>query len=136
MPTRLETLIRHANDELITKGNLAAIPDFFAADYVAHAAGKTHKGHAFIKRWLKELRNAIPDLRVKKIEIIHQTKDGFAWQRTLTGTHKAELRKTPPSGKKVVWHELFVTRIQSGKIAEDWMASDLAAALMTELARR
>ncbi len=136
MPTRLETLIRRANDELLTKGNLAAIPDFFAKDYVAHAAGKTHKGHAFIKRWLKELRKAIPDLRVKKIEIIHQTKDGIAWQRTLTGTHKAELKRIPPSGKRVQWTELFITRLAGGRIVEDWMQSDLAAALMTKLPRK
>ncbi len=134
MPTRLETLIRRANDELLTKGNFAAIPDFFAKDYVAHAGDKTHKGHAFIKRWLKELRKAIPDLRVKKIEIIHESKDTIAWQRTLTGTHKAQLKQIPPSGKRVQWTELFITRISDGRIAEDWMQSDLAAVLMAKLA--
>lgn len=136
MPTRLETLIRRANDELITKGNFAAIPDFFAADYRAHAAGKTHKGHAFIKRWLKELRQAIPDLRVTKIEIIHQIRDGIAWQRTLTGTHKAELKRIRPSGKRVQWTELFITRITGGRIGEDWMQSDLAGVLMAKQPRR
>ena len=59
-----EERIKFANDELIGKGNLNVIDEIFAVNYIAHAGGKDYKGHEFIKRWTRQLRSAIPDIRV------------------------------------------------------------------------
>ena len=54
----------------------------------------------------------------------------MTWQRTLSGTHKADLKGIPASNKKVKWYEIVVTRFDKDKIIEEWLASDLAFQLM------
>ncbi len=136
MPTPKEKHIQLANDKLLTNGNLDVVDQFFSIDYVAHAGDKRYKGHAFIRRFVKQLRAVIPNLRVVDVAILSQSRDSIAWQRTLAGTHKTALKGIPASGRKVKWQEMFVTRFADGKIAEEWMVSDLAGQLMLKLPPR
>ncbi|MFC2026335.1 nuclear transport factor 2 family protein, partial [Chloroflexota bacterium] len=63
-----EERIKIANDMIIGKGNLGVVDDFFTADYVVHTGGKDYKGHEFIRRFLTQLRKAIPDIQVVVVE--------------------------------------------------------------------
>ncbi len=128
-----EERIRFANDEIFGKDNLGAVDEIFSADYVAHAGGKDHRGHDFVRRFVKLLRSAIPDLRVVEVGILLQAGDTIAWQRTLSGRHEVEMMGIPPSGKKVVWREMLVTRFDGEKIAEEWLVSELAGELLLKL---
>ncbi|MCB9858181.1 MAG: ester cyclase [Phycisphaerales bacterium] len=129
-------LIRRANNEVMTEGRLNVLDQFFANDYVVHAGDKDYKGHGFIRRFVKQLHSAMPDLRVVDVEILCETPDKVTWQRTLTGKHMAALKGIPASGKKVTWQEMFVTRFDGDKIAEEWMVSNLAGQLMLKLPRK
>lgn len=133
MASSAQDRIEFANEEILGKGNLSAIDEVFAADYVAHIGGKDHKGQAFVKRYVRQLREAIPNVRVVKISVLMRSGDTIAWERTLSGTHKAALKGIPPSGKKVTWMDMLVTRFESGRIAEEWAVSDLAGQLMLKL---
>ena len=128
-----EERIRFANDELLSKGNLGVVDKIFATDYVVHAGGKDHKGHAFVRRFVGLIRSAIPDVRVVKVAALVQAGDTIVWERTLSGTHKAEMMGIPPSGKKVRWRDMVVTRFDGEKIAEEWSVSDLAGQLLLKL---
>ncbi|MCZ6836999.1 MAG: ester cyclase [Planctomycetota bacterium] len=136
MARSYEERIRFANDEILGKGNLVAVDEVFATTYVVHwggSGGKEFKGHAFIRRFVKGLRKSIPDLRVVEVKILLKKGDTIAWQRTFRGTHKVAMKGIPPSGKKVKWSDMMVTRFEDGKIAEEWTASELAGALMLKL---
>ena len=128
-----EERIQFANDEILGKGKLGAVDEIFATDYVLHAGGKVHKGPAFVKRFAKGIRSAIPDLRVAKIVFLIQAGDAIVWQRTLTGTHEAKMKGIPPSGRKVKWRDMVVTRFDGEKIAEEWGVSELAGELVLKL---
>ncbi len=130
-----EERVRFANDEILGKGNLGAVDEIFATDYVVHAGGKDHKGLGFVGRFAKLLRSAIPDLRVVEVAVLIQAGDTIAWQRTLSGTHEAEMRGIPPSGQKVKWRDMMVTRFDGEKIAEEWTVSELAGELVLKLPR-
>ncbi len=130
-----EERVRFANDEILGKGNLGVVDKVFAADYVVHAGGKDHKGHAFVRRFVGQLRSAIPDLRVVEVALLIQAGDTIVWQRTLSGTHEAELKGIPPTGQKVKWRDMVVTRFDGEKIAEEWTVSELAGQLMSKLPR-
>ncbi len=132
MDKSMEKRIEFGNDELIGNGNTGVIDEIFATDYVAHARGKNYKGHEFIKRWAKQLRLAIPDIRVVEVKFLFQTDDTIAWQRSLTGTHKAALSGIQPTEQKVKWIEMVVSRFDSGKIAEEWVVSELAGELLSK----
>jgi predicted ester cyclase len=126
---RLEQ-VKNIADQLIGQGNLNIVDSAFSTDYVAHAGEKTHIGHKFIKQFTKQLRTAMPDIKIVKIEILSQTDNILTWQRTLSGTHKADLRGIPASNKKIKWYEIVVSLFDKDKIAEEWVASDLAFQLM------
>ncbi|MEL6535076.1 MAG: ester cyclase [Bacteroidota bacterium] len=128
-----QDLIHQANQQLIHEGDLDAIPRFFTEEYQAHAEGKTHQGHAFLLRFTKQIRAALPDIRVVKVEIHCTTPDQITFHRTLQGTHQKALRGIPPSQKKVTWHEMVVSRFEGDKIAEEWLVSNLAGQLMLKL---
>ncbi len=127
-----EERIRFANDEILAKGNLGVVDEIFATDYVVHAGGKDHKGHAFVRRFAGLLRSAIPDLRVVEIAILIQAGETIVWERRLSGTHEADMMGIPPSGKKVEWRDMVVTRFDGEKIAEEWTVSELAGQLLSK----
>ncbi len=130
-----EERIKFGNEELIGKGDLDVIDEIFAADYIVHAGGKDYKGHGFIKRWARQLRSAIPDIQVVSVEFYIQTGDTIAWQRTLRGTHKANMMGIPPTGRKVEWRDMVVSRFDGKKIAEEWAVSELAGELLSKSPR-
>lgn len=101
MAKNKEEKIRHALAEFVEKGNLGIVDAIFATDYVAHAGEKEYSGHAFIKRFAKQLRTAIPDMRVVEVKFLAREANTIVWQRTFRGTNKAAMRGIPASGKKV-----------------------------------
>ena len=131
-----EERIRSANEEIIGAGNLDAVEEFFASDYVVHSGGKEYGGTAFVRKFIGLVRAAIPNVRVGEIEFLCQTGDKVAWRRTLSGTHKADMMGIPASGKKVVWRDMLVTRFDGEKIAEEWTVSELAEQLLLKQPRR
>jgi predicted ester cyclase len=128
-----EKRIRFANDEILGKGNLDIVDEVFATDYIVHAGGKDYKGPKFVRKFVKQLRSAIPNLRVVEIEFLIQSGDTIAWRRTLSGKHEAEMKGIPPSGKKVRWKDMLVTRFDGNKISEEWTVSELAEKLLLKL---
>ena len=130
---RKEELIKHTSKQLIEQGNMSVIIEIFSPNYIAHAGDKKYTGHQFVKRFTQQVRTAIPDIKVKKIEFFTQTGNIITWQRTFNGTHIAGMQGIPASMKKIKWHDIVVTRFEDDKIAEEWVASDLASQLMFKL---
>lgn len=127
--------IKLANAHLIGQGNIGSIESFFSHDYVAHSGEKSFKGHKFIKQFVGQLRKTIPDIRILNVEFLSQTSNTITWQRTLIGTHKVNIKGIPASNRKVKWTEMIVSRFDKGKIAEDWLVSELAGELMLQYGR-
>jgi steroid delta-isomerase-like uncharacterized protein len=135
MDRSLASTIRAANAALIDEGDLEAVGEHFAPDYVVHLTGTEMRGgHDAIRRVLRLYRRAFPDLRVRGLEILVEGKDRVAWQRTLRATHRGSFRGFPATGRRLVWREMFTSRFRGGLIAEDWMITDLAERLL--LARK
>jgi predicted ester cyclase len=78
---------------------------------------------------------AIPDIKIIKIEFLSQTDNTITWQRTFSGTHKADLQGIPATMKKVKWNDIVVSRFEGERIAEDWLVSNLAFRLMIKQKR-
>ncbi|MDR8394549.1 ester cyclase [Aliifodinibius sp. S!AR15-10] len=128
-----EEKIRYAVEELIGKGNLKVIAETFAVDYVGHAGDKKYSGHSFIKKIITQLREALPDIRVVEVKFLAQDSNTITWQRSLEGTNKVEMHGIPPSGKKVTWVDMIVSRFHNEKIAEEWVVSELMGELLLKV---
>lgn len=116
--------------EQLAQENPDIVSEVFSPDYIAHAGEKEHKGHEFIKSFANQLRTAIPDLKVMKVEFLGQEGEVITYQRTLAGTHRAEMMGIPASDEKVQWVDMVVARFENGKIAEEWVVSELAGELL------
>ena len=125
-------LIFEANKNVLEAGDTGALAEFFLDGYSAHAGGRVHRGYAFISGFVTQLRNAIPDLAVQDVAVLSESGDYVTWQRTLSGTHTGKLIDVPPSGQPVEWREMVVSRFQAGRIAEEWVVSELWGELLSK----
>jgi steroid delta-isomerase-like uncharacterized protein len=123
------SIILAANTALITRGDLAAVAEFFAPGYIALATAAKITGHGGIRRFLREIRRAFPDLKIE-VEILVAGKDRIAWQRTWRATHRTAYKGFPATGRRIVWRDMVVSRVQDGRIAEEWVITDLAERLL------
>lgn len=127
--------IKAANLALYAEGNLDTIGEFFTTDYIAHVTSEDLLlGHHGIRQVLSQYRRAFPDLHVE-VEVLVQSKDRVAWQRTLRGTHLGAFKGFPPSKHPIVWRDMVTSRFQGGQIAEEWIVTDLAERLLVSRKR-
>ncbi len=130
MNPSLSAKIQAANATLIVEGNLDAISEFFAPDYVAHLTGQDMAGgHAEIRKFLALIQRSFTNIRVD-VEVLVETKDRIAWQRTLRGIHQAAFKGFPGSGREIIWRDMVTSRFRDGLFVEDWVLSDLAERLL------
>jgi len=122
--------LKYTAQELLGLGNLEVVDSAFSEDYMAHAGDKIYSGQKFVMQFVTKLRTAIPNLKILRIELLSQADNRITWQRSFSGTHKAELNGIPASNKKVTWYEIVVSRFENDKIVEEWVVSDLAFQLM------
>lgn len=125
--------IRSANRVLIVDGDAHAVEAYFSPDYVGHVTEQDVRGHAGVRGVVDLYRRAFPDLQVD-VEILVETGDRVAWQRTLRGTHQGAYRGFPATGRPTIWRDMLISRFRHGLIAEEWVVTDLAERLL--LARK
>ncbi|HLK58248.1 MAG TPA: ester cyclase [Chthonomonadaceae bacterium] len=80
------------------------------------------------------IRASLPDLTfTPDMENVLAAADKVVVRGTVSGTHTgAPLFGVPPSGKKVEWTGIDISRVTDGKITERWLCADILR-LMTEL---
>lgn len=126
----LASKIEAANSAILANGDVKAIGEFFAPDYVAHLTGQDMTGgHTAIRKVLAMYWRAFTDLRVE-VEILVEARNRVAWQRTIRGIHTGSFKGFPATDRAVVWREMVTSRFRDGLIAEDWFITDLAERLL------
>jgi predicted ester cyclase len=126
--------IKAATAAIVAGGQLDAVDEFFTPEYVAHVTDRDLAGGpAWVRRFVGMLHEAFSDLEVE-VEILLESGDRVAWQRTLSGTQSGPFMGFPPSHRRIVWRDMATSRFQDGRIAEDWVVTDLAERLL--LARK
>ena len=130
MSHSLSSIIKAANSALIVEGKIDSIGDFFAPGYLAHVTGEDLKlGHEGIRKFIGLYQLGFTGLQIE-VEILVEGKDRVAWQRTLRGTHIGPFKGFPASGLSIVWRDVLTSRFCDGRIAEEWVISDLAERLL------
>ncbi len=121
---RNESAIRRLIPEIWGKGNLNAVDELYAPNFVDHSAPKGFPpNREGIKQQVQMYRKAFPDSQVTIGEVITEG-DRAAGRFTLTGTHKGELFGIPPTGKHVTVEGLALGRYENGKLVEGWEVAD------------
>ena len=134
MSNPLVTRIKEANTVILVEGNLKAIPDFFASEYVSHITeNDLTGGHDAVRKIVDRWLRAFHDLSVE-VEILVEGSERTAWCRTIRAVHNGDYMGFPATGKKIVWRDMITSRFHDNLFVEDWIVTDLAERLL--LARK
>jgi steroid delta-isomerase-like uncharacterized protein len=118
-------VIRRFSDEVYSQGNLAAIEELVAEDYVEHSGPPQlpSQGREAVRALVTLFRSAFPDLHLQIDDLL--TDGDYVTSRNLgMGTHLGEFFGIPATGKAGAMTGIHVYRIVDGKIAEHWSNSD------------
>jgi steroid delta-isomerase-like uncharacterized protein len=125
MAQRANIAAQTAFGEAVVTGNLDTLDEIVAPNSVDHdpAPGQV-QGPEGYKVMFGELRAAFPDLHVE-VEHLVATDDELAFAYVITGTHLGPLMGQPPTGKKVSYRGMQISRFdRNGKLVERWGSSD------------
>jgi steroid delta-isomerase-like uncharacterized protein len=127
-------LLRREVEELYNHtGNLDAVEEIFAPNYVSHepTSGET-RGIEGARQFAATFRQAFPDLQCT-IEDMVAEGDKVVMRFRSSGTHQGETEAFgPPTGKRMEMTGVTIKRVSEGKIVEAWTNFD-AMGMMHQL---
>jgi len=113
--------------ELWTAGDVAAVEDVYAPDFVGHFPASSHLpdrlGHAGVREGIRRVKEAFPDWRETVDEMIAEG-NRVVTRYTSTGTHRGPFRGIAPTGRAIAVREISIYRVARGKVVEQWCLLD------------
>jgi steroid delta-isomerase-like uncharacterized protein len=98
------------------------LDEVYAPDATWHLPEQDIHGVEAFKRYLSPYLNAFPDLNVTVEDEIAEA-DKVVNRFTGRGTHQAETEEYgPPTGRQIELKGMTISRIEGGKIVEEWRA--------------
>ena len=123
-PEQNKAIVRRAVEEP-WKGSLDVIDELIATQYIGHdpANPEPLRGPAGVKEFISTYRAAFPDAR---ITVEQQLAEGdlVATRWTGRGTHEGGLMGITATGKSVTVSGLTISRLEGGKIVEEFQNWD------------
>jgi len=115
----------------LNSGDLDACIHLMTSDFVINIAEMPYpkRGSSHWRKHAELLLAAFPDANVK-IEDIFAIDDKLAVRVKISGTHKGEFLGARPTGKRVEYQSHEIYRFENGKLAEEWICSDMMTLLM------
>jgi predicted ester cyclase len=115
-----KAIARRLVEEVLNKGNMAAVEEYFASNYVDHAAPPgVPPGLEGVKMFFGAFRAAFPDLHYHIDDEIAEG-DMVVHRLTGHGTMKGEFQGMPATGKHATWSEIHIGRFAGSKLVEHW----------------
>lgn len=116
--------------EVWNTGNVDAIEELYAADYIAdyRPYAPVMHGHDAIRGMVRRAHVAFPDYHEELEEMVAEG-DKVVLRYTITGTQLGQWGPVAPTGKRVRFEEIVILRFVDGKVAEQRGLPDNLAAL-------
>ena len=121
-------LVQRIFDEVINKGNIDAVDDFMAEDFVDHGPLGDMGRDAF-KGLVGQYRAAVPDLHCEVSHLI-QEGDTAGWLVRTTGTHTGDQLGFPATNKSFETVSANIGRMRDGRAVEHWAEQGMFPMLM------
>ena len=116
-----KALARRFAEDIINRGNVDMVDEIYAPEYVDHDPNMPEDVHGLegVKETYNMILGAFPDSEVT-IEDQVAEGDKVVTRWTVRATHQGELMDIPPSGNRVEFMGVTISRIEGNKIVEDW----------------
>ncbi|KQU72454.1 hypothetical protein ASC75_23915 [Aminobacter sp. DSM 101952] len=114
----------------LRRQDLDACTELMSPDFIINLAGMPHqmRGHRAWRKNAELFFKAFPDMQIETQDMFAND-DRVAVRFRFTGTHKGEFLGNQPTGNRVDYQSYEIYRIADGKIAEEWICSDLLTIL-------
>jgi steroid delta-isomerase-like uncharacterized protein len=120
-----KALVRRFFEEAWRKGNVAAVDEFMATDYLEHPLPSgLPPGREGLRRLIAAYRSAFPDLKITLDDIFAEG-EMVAFRWSARGTHMGDWLGILPAGNHVAATGITIFRIAGGKVVESWTSIDL-----------
>ena len=128
MDTTNAQVMRNAFRAIVQGGNVDAIDELFASDFVGHDTAGGTFGRDDFREGVNEMLAAFTERRV---DIADQLADGdkVATRWTITALHSGAYRGIPATGRRGYLTGISIDRLAGGKIVESWEVTDDAGLL-------
>jgi steroid delta-isomerase-like uncharacterized protein len=128
MPAANKQVVQRFYDEVVNRGDLEALEELMATDYVEHG-NPSGSGIDGFKRFFVGLGQAFPDLRITVEELIAEG-DRVVARVTVRATHQGTLMgNIAATGREVVFGGVDIFELAEGKIVGRWNQRDLLGLL-------
>ena len=118
------TVVRRFVDEVINNGNYAAIQELVHPNYVYRSPDQELRGQQALQALFTTYRCGLPDLNAS-IDDLVVSGDKVVISIVLSGTHTGDLMGIPATGRSLKVHGMVLSRLEKGKIAEEWEVLDM-----------
>ena len=125
---------RRLLEEAFGQGNVDVVDEVLDPNFVCYDPNSESgevRGADTIKGEIEYFRNAVPDLTYTVEDQIAEG-DKVVTRYTARDTHQGELMGIAPTGNRMETQGISITRIEDGKIVEDWEVLD-AMGMMQQL---
>lgn len=114
----------------LRRRDFAAAVEFLSPDFIINLAGVPYqmRGRRTWRKNTETFFNAFPDFQIETQDMF-ATDNKVAVRFRMTGTHAGEFLGNQPTGKRVDYQSYELYRIADGKIAEEWICSDMLTIL-------
>jgi predicted ester cyclase len=112
-------LVERMFDEIINKGDLDAVDELFAENYVDHGPMGDMVGRDAFKAMVGAWRAACPDVHCEVSNFVVDG-DDVAWVVRTTGTHTGDDLGFPATGKSFETLSANIGRLENGVAVEHW----------------
>jgi steroid delta-isomerase-like uncharacterized protein len=126
-----KALIRRMALEVVERGDLSRVAEFFAPHYTPHDSSDPDRepGLEATRAVIARLHAGLSQVRYALDELLAEG-DKVVCRWTLTGVHTGTFMGVPASGRPLVLSGIDILRIEGGKIAESWLVSDMLSLLL------
>lgn len=124
-----KALLRRFYKEVYVDWNMAVADEVISPQFTSHdwpERGPT--GPKAFRDYYSALRAAVPDARYEVDDLIAE-RDRVVVRWRLLGTHQGDFRGIAPSGQPITLKGIAIYRVESGKLMERWVVSDLHGVL-------
>jgi serine phosphatase RsbU (regulator of sigma subunit)/predicted ester cyclase len=122
-----KALVRRYFEEVWVKGNLAAVDEFIAPDYVEHPVppGSPPGGRDTLKQRVAMFHDAFPNMKRILHDIFAQG-DRVVYRWSASGTHLGKWAGIPPTGLHMTTGGITIHRIAGDRCVEGWGSADVS----------
>lgn len=118
-----KAIVRRFIDEIFVKGNVHAVDELLADDFVPYTWPYTGDGKKDLKQAMERVAKALSNPAFTIEDEIAEG-DRVAVRLKASATQSGEFMKMPPTGKRYTIEEIHIFRLRDGKVVAHWHQFD------------